>query len=497
MRKRNRYRHFIILLLILSMALSCFVGCNVPGETAETGETTDNGSTASAAESEFWIVADNAFADLFSAPIQIFREAHPDITVTVETFPNDAAEREVYMQQLQTQIMAGKGPDVYLMMDTSPLFQDVTQSMHHGLFTDISAYYDADTALDKEGLVPAVMDAGVLESARYVLPLRYSIPLLYVDIGKLEAAGLALDRLGNGLSGLEEVAKALGSDSVITGVNLGDTLLNLFPEMLDYKTDKVVLPEEELADFLQEYKNISTAMGKTSYVPTDYSYYISIGNFWATQRKVFSMDTGGWIDASTENDGTVYIGNSTTLTQNLRIARSLGIELAVLPLRTSDGSLTANVTAYGAVGAGCEDPGLAYEFLRTFLLKDNQWKNQNGSSEYLYALGWPVLPEGSGVPMDAGTWGAASKTIYTDQTCLEGWKERRAALDAAALTEEDFSVLNAQVSKAVFCASSFSELERKIDDQLDPSVNPNAANVDVHELAEEILQELLWYLAEG
>ena len=43
-------------------------------------------------------------------------------------------------------------------------------------------------------------------------------------------------------------------------------------------------------------------------------------------------------------------------------------------MRALDGDLVANITYYGAVGAGCETPELAYSFLRMFLLEETQWE---------------------------------------------------------------------------------------------------------------------------
>ena len=36
--------------------------------------------------------------------------------------------------------------------------------------------------------------------------------------------------------------------------------------------------------------------------------------------------------------------------------------------------ITALVNYYGAVGADCEQPALAYDFLREFLTEDSQWE---------------------------------------------------------------------------------------------------------------------------
>lgn len=187
-----------------------------------------------------------------------------------------------------------------------------------------------------------------------------------------------------------------------------------------------------------------------------------------------------------------------TLPQNLRVAKATGRELTVLPLRATDGSLVANVTAYAAVGAGCEDSALAYELLRKMLLEDSQWRERvDGDMLHVEqeSYGWPLLTEGYGILSDQVLWNV--KGSFDDVTYfVDGYKERWAALDAATLTEEDFSVLN-EIDKAVFPSASIGNFADKITNRLEPALNPDAADVDVHAFAQELLHDLQMRLAEG
>ena len=91
----------------------------------------------------------------FDLLVKQFREKHEDVTVVIERLPKDPESREVRFKQLRTEIMAGKGPDVFLLptntnevvtsefdvFDLEPLFPDVNQAMYNGLFLDISELY--------------------------------------------------------------------------------------------------------------------------------------------------------------------------------------------------------------------------------------------------------------------------------------------------------------------------------------------------------------------
>ena len=112
----------------------------------------------------------------------------------MDYLPTNEQERAVYLQQLRTEILQGGGPDCYLLstdntlildepeqytyVEVEPLFADVGPAMRNGLFYDISLLYDANDSFGKDGLNSRIMDAGMVDGKRYVLPLRYDMPVI-------------------------------------------------------------------------------------------------------------------------------------------------------------------------------------------------------------------------------------------------------------------------------------------------------------------------------
>ena len=68
-------------------------------------------------------------------------------------------------------------------------------------------------------------------------------------------------------------------------------------------------------------------------------------------------------------------------------------QLTAIPLRATNGAVTALVNYYGAINADCKSPRTAYEFLRMLLLPEYQW--QVGETDTLVVDGWPVRVKGS------------------------------------------------------------------------------------------------------
>ena len=183
---------------VLTMLLLCALllsGCKKePGSSETEGQTEAVTNSTVITEPPdpdkvFWIVMDKTvgMTSLVEKLIDTFQSDHPELQVELQVIPtyyfqSDKDKRDAVLQEIRTAMAEGNGPDVFLLpaaqKNGEPLFVDVNLAMRDGVFADISTYYDADTELDKEGLVTAVMDAGMVDGARYVLPLRYDMPVL-------------------------------------------------------------------------------------------------------------------------------------------------------------------------------------------------------------------------------------------------------------------------------------------------------------------------------
>ena len=142
----------------------------------------------SGADDVFWIVTEISTSDGMNyqaeTALETLQEKYPAVTFKLEILPTESAERESYIQNLRTQILAGEGPDVYLLptgdtltidadrkthtdqITIEPLFSDVSLAMRTGVFTDIQRWYERDTELNTAGLRQEVMDAGMVGNAR-------------------------------------------------------------------------------------------------------------------------------------------------------------------------------------------------------------------------------------------------------------------------------------------------------------------------------------------
>ena len=118
------------------------------------------GRQAASEKPVLWVLTEESHSDGMNYQAQMaveaFAERHPEVTVNLEILPLDDEPRQIRLKRLRTQIMSGKGPDVYLLptgnqvilrlysnpkyIPISPLFPDVNHVMEQGVFLTFLPY---------------------------------------------------------------------------------------------------------------------------------------------------------------------------------------------------------------------------------------------------------------------------------------------------------------------------------------------------------------------
>lgn len=319
--------------------------------------------------------------------IKAFESDHEGVTIELEVLPIDDEEQETRLSQLRTEIMAGNGPDIYI-MDSGvtaiqksgstiyvypfavkiSVFQDVASAMRKGVFYDIGEFYDADEELDKDALVTGVMNAGVVGDARYVLPLRYNLPVVYANKTALEDSGIDIQRIKGSVTGLYDELLTKGGDWIRCPVNVQYKFpFYAFSDLIDYDTQTVSLTADEVSNYL---RNVQSTMLQAHVI------FSSLPEL-DENTVIFSWDLSSAASVA-------------------KTSQKNEVELEAFPLRSVDGDVVANVTTWAAVGIGCAHPDVAYDFLRQFLMEDSQWEERWSVAAYRngdYIAGCPVRPE--------------------------------------------------------------------------------------------------------
>ncbi len=449
-----------------------------------------------------------------------FRELYPEVEIEVEYLPTDGEEREFFIKQRRVAMMAGKEvPDVYLMPTSSltemrsepmePLFKDVAQTMRSGWFADISGLYNGDTDLHTEELNKAVMDAGTVGGARYVLPLGYEIPVYMTRSDLIDKAGIDRERLNAGVDSMIDVFLELneqGDPSWAANAYLADGMaLSLLPKAADYDAEEALIEGKQVEELLLDIAECSRIAGAE----------------WQRKQDAGEKSVGrglfiySYINTKSKEDTTVFgfdencpgVKQSlTNLIDVTAIGKAMGQEIEFIPVRASDGTLNAEITYWGAVSAGCGNKKLAYEFLRLFLTPEVQHETGFQGKEKFYSTEFFSMEDGIPGEMSLAGWPVRYKG-FTEKRwgrVLEGFEninsrneKRKRELMELTIDDSDLPILDVPIDSARFISSidaEFYEYIRPIENYLEVE---NYTQADAVKAGNEFVRNLKYHLAEG
>ena len=503
---------------------------------------------------KLWVVTEVSCSDGMNYQAEMIarrmEQANPGLTVELEILPTDPQEREARLTQLRTKIMSGAGPDVYLLptggtlttdyvneyhrrvtqtTQVEPLFLDVTQAMRSGQFLDISAYYESDDDLNTAALKREIMDAGTVHSRRYVLPLRFNIPVMFTDKDLWERFGLSEALLeSDGLTLSQTLMENAGDDNIVTGLGLPADL-SLLSQPFDYGAETLQITQQTIADYMRLYQRWRAAAvpGEQALVDTAIEAYLSgldeigllvlegpirdmcqsIGVFNDLSQYI-SVDVH-WSTGGFPLYSCTMAEALETLAVEKTYASIYGEErnLACYPFRDSAGCVTASVTYWGALGSGTKVPELGYAFLRQFLEEEFQWdqyrpredtqKKQEIAEIQCHGQvenSWPVRTVGSAAALWETLRYQNRDTVYSKR---KESNQVGAAARALQFRDEEIPALSWNIDEVRFpititgTDSMESALSRLNMEDGTPT------DVDIDELARQVYQGLWWHLAEG
>ena len=380
-----------LFVLLAAMLLSWLMGC-----------ASEKGKDFSFSDTEpisLWVVTEETASDGMNYQARMiadrFQKEHPNVTIQLEILPWDESKRAARLEELSEKMDAGCGPDVFLLPTAvvaeldyptrytyryiQPLFPDASAAMREGFFADIEDYYVGDTSLGKSALKSEVMEAGKVGQARYILPIRFNQPIIYVFEGVLAPYGVSTD-----LSDLKTIdrwmdfAIAQGDPKLACGAEY--TSHNAFSSFIDYDRKTVALSPDDVEVYMRRFQQLEALIGEDS-------IHRSGAALWPMMDQWYSYP--------------IHLDSLSAALIYCEMAQERGETVSMYPLQSTDGDIIANVSYYGAVGSGCKNANAAYAFLRLFLTEEFQWETGRPDTQYARLLenSWPVRTQNSAAPL--------------------------------------------------------------------------------------------------
>ena len=196
-----------------------------------------------------------------------YQKENPNITIQfVSPKEGDTAEREAEIHQLNTEIISGKGPDLFIMegnrLTNVNLFPDIEKSMMNGAFLDLTDVMDSNEFTAEIFYMP-LLDAGKLKGKQYILPLCFSVPTLTSAESVLKDSGFDMQAASKNLAAtMDELLRIYKEKPMLVVTDFSMTSA-LSQPIIDYKNHTINLDTVSCRQTLAYEKDFRT--GEISY----------------------------------------------------------------------------------------------------------------------------------------------------------------------------------------------------------------------------------------
>ena len=316
-----------------------------PSSTPVTSQTKENDTVTLSVYLEAVYTDEAAHFPIYEK-LKDFEDSHPEIHlefVSPVSGASDPAARETEINQLNTEIITGGGPDVFLMQTLrftdDNLFPDVQKAMKNHSFLNLSDYADANS-FDPANYYSAVLATGQLDGQQYILPLSFSVPLFVGAENVITESGFQPDiASANQTAFFEELSRVLNENGKQVEYSL--SLTNLLDQpLIDYQEGAIQLDTDAVRQALTIEKDYTT-------------HQLNFFNNYDSQQ----------IDALAAGTPFGLLEMSDIALGTLHPLDTKGIAPFVQGIPNENGGITAEISSYAMASADTQYPEQCAELL--------------------------------------------------------------------------------------------------------------------------------------
>ena len=202
---------------LLLLICTLFAACTSDTDKSEIQDTTDNAIVSENVSNdsgsietyipenlELTVHIDGTGNNYMSLLIEQFKSEYPEVNVNTVDYSTVAPED--YRTKLASELMTGEGPDILLMIndgnETTDYLPDMMKLIQNDVFMDVNLMN-----VDFSDCNQTVMKSGIYDSKQILVPLNYSLGILYTTEERMTEAGIEYRK---GMT-LAEFAEPLGA----------------------------------------------------------------------------------------------------------------------------------------------------------------------------------------------------------------------------------------------------------------------------------------------
>ena len=277
--------------------------------------------------------------------------------IVIEYLPTEGIERENALTRLRTEVMAGEGPDLFLiycnekdpLLAEEAIFTMPEKAMELSIFMTLDDYMENNTHFAEwDKMNQTVLAAGRTKEGQQVIPLCYRIP---ASVYRKSEAEHTPSKEITWMDMLESEDEVLSASTVwldnTTEVKDGKPFMMLQTPMTefmlgsvaDYHEEELLFTEEELKQRLAEILDLAERYTEGEFEDAPVHYNTYLGYAFSDEYSVRDLE------------GKVCVGTN-------------GIEWnephTLVPLYSDDGGVTAEISAYAAINRNAKNPDHAF-----------------------------------------------------------------------------------------------------------------------------------------
>jgi ABC-type glycerol-3-phosphate transport system substrate-binding protein len=196
--------------------------------------------------------------------IDIYKEMYPNVNIEVFRFRGNHSD---YITQVSLELMAGKGPDILF---PSWMFNtDGYKAADAGAFLDLNPFIEQDEEFNIDDYIKGVMDGGVYNGKRYVMPLEHRHYIMVTVPQRMDEIGFDYSQMSDTSSFMNEIMRVLPKAQenpdfmYVINEHLWNRLYRASGiKLIDYETKEVLPDEESLRQLIEAYKPYHDLDGK-------------------------------------------------------------------------------------------------------------------------------------------------------------------------------------------------------------------------------------------
>lgn len=277
-----------------------------------------------------------------------FNKKNDTYRISLIDYSSESGEYEEGISRMNTDIVSGKVPDIILLDDSMPTDSYISK----GLFADLLPLIEKDEEIDRNDLMPNVMEAFSRDGKLYRLIPSYSIRTIVAktsDVG--EERGWTVEEAmalwDSKPEGTEFIAGATRSEMLNMCMSFAGS------QFVNYSTGDCDFNNEGFLNLLEFLKRFPVEISDDYY--TD-EYWSSYDSLWRTGKVITQQ---------------MYLGDFRNLNYTEKGTFGEPITMIGFPSTDQDGSVLVPTMQF-AISAKSKNQDAAWQFLRYYLTEDYQ-----------------------------------------------------------------------------------------------------------------------------